>query len=63
MNKVECVIKRGVRPREIHLCSKNIGAISLYVLKISVVYKKKEISRGCYCTDFRLNERFKKKEH
>ena len=40
MNHVDCVIKRGVHPQKIHSCSKNIRGISVFVLKISVVYQK-----------------------
>ena len=40
MNHVYCVIKRDVYPQKMHSCSKNIRAISVFVLKISVVYKK-----------------------
>ena len=41
MNDVDCVIKRDVYPQNVHLCSKNIRGISVFVLKISVVYQKK----------------------
>ena len=40
MNNVDCVIKRDVYPPKIHSCSKNIRGISVFVLKISVVYQK-----------------------
>ena len=44
MNYVDCVIKRDVYPQNVYSCSKNIRGISVFVLKISVVYKKKSIS-------------------
>ena len=40
MNHVDYVIKRDVYPQKMHSCSKNIRGISVFVLKISVVYKK-----------------------
>ena len=40
MNHVNCVIKRDVYPQKMDSCSKNIRGISVFVLKISVVYKK-----------------------
>ena len=40
MNDVDCVIKRDVYPQNVHSCSKNISGISVFVLKISVVYQK-----------------------
>ena len=40
INHVDCAIKRDVYPQKMHLCSKNISVISVFVLKISVVYKK-----------------------
>ena len=40
MNNVDCVIKRDVYPQKMHLCSKNIRGISVFVLKKYVVYKK-----------------------
>ena len=40
MNDVDCVIKLDVYPQNVHSCSKNIRGISLFVLKISVVYQK-----------------------
>ena len=40
MNDVDCVIKRDVYPQNEHSCSKNIRGISVFVLKISVVYQK-----------------------
>ena len=40
MNDVDCVIKRDVYPQNVHSCSKNIRGISVFVLKISVVYQK-----------------------
>ena len=43
MNNVDCVIKRDVYPQKMHSCSKNIRAISFFILKISVVYRKKYI--------------------
>ena len=36
---VDCVIKRDVYPQKMHLCSKNISGVSVFVLKISVVYQ------------------------
>ena len=56
MNHIDCVIKRDVYPQKMHSCSKNIRAISIFVLKISVVYIEdnqmvifdmKNISREC----------------
>ena len=43
INYVDCVIKRDVYPQKMHSCSKNICGISLFVLKISVVYQKEYI--------------------
>ena len=43
MNDVDCVIKRDVYPQNVHSCSKNIRGISVFVLKISVVYQRKYI--------------------
>ena len=40
MNDVDCVIKRDVYPQNVHSCSKNIRGISVFVLKISVLYQK-----------------------
>ena len=40
MNDVDSVIKRDVYPQNVHSCSKNIREISVFVLKISVVYQK-----------------------
>ena len=40
MNDVDCVIKRDVYPQNVHSFSKNIRGISVFVLKISVVYQK-----------------------
>ena len=40
MNDVDCVIKRDVYPQNVHSCSKIIRGISVFVLKISVVYQK-----------------------
>ena len=42
MNYVDCVIKRDVYPQKMHSCSNDIRGISVFVLKISVVYKKKK---------------------
>ena len=39
MNHVDCVIKRDVYLQKMHSCSKYIRGISVFVLKISVVYK------------------------
>ena len=41
INDVNCVIKCDVYPQKMHSCSKNIRGISVFVLKICVVYKKK----------------------
>ena len=41
MNDVDCVIKRDVYSQNVHSCSISIRGISFFVLKISVVYKKK----------------------
>ena len=43
MNDVERVTKRDVYPQNVHSCSKNIWGISVFVLKISIVYQKKYI--------------------
>ena len=43
MNNVDCVIKRDVYPQKTNSCSRNIRRISVFVLKISVVYPKKYI--------------------
>ena len=40
MNDVDCVIKRYVYPQNVLSFSKNIRGISVFVLKISVVYQK-----------------------
>ena len=40
---VDCVIKHDIYPQNVHSCSKNIHGISVFVLKISIVYKKKYI--------------------
>ena len=40
MNHVDCVIKRDVYPQKMHSSSKNIRGISVFALKISVVYEK-----------------------
>ena len=40
MNNVDCVIKRDVYPQKMHSCSKNIHGMSVFVLKIWVVYQK-----------------------
>ena len=39
-NNVDCVIKRDVYPQKMHSCYKYIRGISVFVLKISVVYQK-----------------------
>ena len=39
MNDVDCVIKRDFYLQNVHSCSKNIRGISVFVLKISVVYQ------------------------
>ena len=44
MNHVDCVIKRDIYPHKTHSCFKNISGISLFVLKISVVFQEKNIS-------------------
>ena len=45
MNNVDCVIKSDVYPqkKKMHSCSNNIRGISVFVLKISVVYQKEYI--------------------
>ena len=43
MNNVDCIIKRDIYLQKMHSCSKNICGISVFVLKISVVYIKKKI--------------------
>ena len=43
MNDVDCVIKCDVYPPNVHSCSKNIYGISVFVLKISVVYQEKSM--------------------
>ena len=43
MNHVDYVIKRDVYLQKMHSCSKNIRGISVFVLKISVVYQKEYI--------------------
>ena len=40
MNDVDCVIKRDIYPQNVHSCSKNTCGISVFVLKITIVYKK-----------------------
>ena len=40
MNHVDYVINCDVYPQKMHSCSKNIRGISVFVLKISVVYIK-----------------------
>ena len=40
MNHVACLIKRDVSRKKMHLCSENIRDISVFALKISVVYQK-----------------------
>ena len=42
MNHVDYVIKRDVYPQKMHLCSKNIRGISVFVIKILMVYPKKK---------------------
>ena len=39
MNHVDYVIKRDVYPQKMYSCSKNICGISVFVLKMSVVYQ------------------------
>ena len=46
MNNVHCVIKRDFYPKKMHSCSKNIRGISIFVLKISVVYIKNKKYHG-----------------
>ena len=41
MNHVDYVIKRDVCPQKMPSCPKNIRGISVFVLKISIVYHKK----------------------
>ena len=55
MNNVDCVIKSDVYPYKMHSCSKNIRGISVFVLKISMVYQK--IYHGLYYMDIRVVER------
>ena len=43
MNHVDCVTKRDDYPQKTHPCSKNIRGISLFFLKISMVYQEKYI--------------------
>ena len=43
MNNVDCVIKHDVYTQKMHSCSKNIRGISVFDLKIFVVYQKKYI--------------------
>ena len=40
MNNVDCVMKSDVYPQKMHSCSENIRGISVFVLRISVVYQK-----------------------
>ena len=40
MNHVDCVITLDVYPQKMHSCSRNIRGISVFVLKVSVVYQK-----------------------
>ena len=40
MDNVDCVRKRDVHQQKMHSCSKNIHWISVFVLKVCVVYKK-----------------------
>ena len=40
MNHADCVVKLDVYPQKMHSCSGNIRGIPVFVLKISVVYKK-----------------------
>ena len=40
MNDVDCVIKRDVYPQNVHSFCKNICGISVFILKISIVYQK-----------------------
>ena len=42
MNDADCAIKRNVYPQNVHSSSKNICWISVFALKISVVYLKKK---------------------
>ena len=48
MNDVDCVIKRDVYPQNVHSCSTNIRGISVFVLKIPVVYQKLEALERLY---------------
>ena len=43
MNNVDCIIKRDVCPQKMHLCSKNIRGISVFVIKTFMVYQTKYI--------------------
>ena len=40
MKDVDCVMKRDVYQQNVLSCSKNIHGISVFVLKISVIYQK-----------------------
>ena len=57
INNFDCVIKHDVYLQKMHSCSKNIHGISVFVLKISVVFKKKYIYHRCYCMVIPLVER------
>ena len=41
INHVDCFMKRDVYQQKMCSCSNNIHYVSVFVLKISVVYKKK----------------------
>ena len=55
MNKA--VKKHDVYPQKMHSCSKTIHGISVFVLKISVIYINKNIYHRCYCMVIPLVER------
>ena len=53
MHQVDYVIKRDVYPQKMHSCSKNIPGLSIFVLKISVVYQEKKYIIGVIAWVFR----------
>ena len=52
---VDCIIEHDIYPQKTHSCSVNIHGISIFVLKISGVYK--EIYHRCYCVDILVVKR------
>ena len=46
MNNADYIVKREVYPQKMHSCYKNIRGISVFVLKMSVVYQKNYIMGG-----------------